>query len=104
MSELLRIAVVTEGPTDAVVLKAAIGAIVGDRPFMMTQLQPDDSVALLGSAGPHGGGWKGVGRWCLQTLERNGGRIHDDLLFTQHDLLIIHLDADVAGEKPGANS
>ena len=48
MSEVLRVAVVAEGPTDRIVLEAAIAHLLGDRPFVLRQLQPEESVALLG--------------------------------------------------------
>ena len=101
MSDVVRIGLVAEGPTDAIVIRSAIQAILGHDRFTLQLLQPDDSDAFIGGFGPHGGGWKGVGRWCLQAVERNGpGGLCGDLLFGQHDLLIVHLDADVAGERP----
>ena len=101
MSDPIRIGLVVEGPTDAIVIGSAIRAILGHDHFLLQMLQPDDSEVFAGGFGPHGGGWKGVGRWCLQAVGRNGpGGLQNDLLFAQHDLLIIHLDADVAAENP----
>lgn len=96
MSEPLRIALVAEGPTDKVVIKAALSNILGDRPFILTLLQPEGDVAF----GPLGGGWGGVYSWCHQSVARGKGRISGDaLLFAGYDLLIIHIDADVAGKS-----
>lgn len=66
MSEPLRIAVVAEGVTDFAVIEAAIAAMLAERPFVLTALQPEGNVAFTGGgeAGPFGGGWKGVYRWC----------------------------------------
>jgi hypothetical protein len=56
MSNPLRIALVAEGPTDAVVIEAALRAILGERSFLLKQVLPEDSSAF----GPMGTGWVGV--------------------------------------------
>lgn len=105
MSDTLRIALVAEGVTDRAVLNATIESMLNGRSFILTLLQPEGSVAFSGggNAGPSGGGWKGVYRWCLQSTQRSGGKLSDDPLFFGYDLLLLHLDADVASEDP-ANS
>lgn len=102
MSSPVRIALVTEGITDYVVLKAAIESMLDGRSFILNSLQPEGSVAFAGAgnAGPLGGGWKGVYKWCLQSARRTGGSLSGDPLFIGHDLLVLHVDADVAGEDP----
>ena len=102
MSNTLRIALVAEGVTDYVVLKATIESMLDGRSFDMKLLQPEGSVAFAGagSAGPLGGGWRGVYKWCLQSAQRGGGSVRGDPLFVSYDILILHLDADVAGEDP----
>jgi hypothetical protein len=95
MSEPLRLALVAEGPTDRVVLEAAIARLLNARPFVLNQLQPEQSLAF----GPHGGGWGGVYRWCQQATIRSGGSLRGDPLFEFHDVLVLHLDADVANER-----
>ena len=96
MSEPLRIAVVAEGPTDGIVIEAALRAIVTDQSFVLTQLQPEGSVAF----GQTGGGWGGVYRWCKQSIRRGNGRLANDrLVLDEFDVLVIHVDADVAGQK-----
>ncbi len=100
MSKPLRIALVVEGATDEVVLRAAIEAIVGDRPIQFSLLQPEFSDAFGGTvAGQTGTGWGGVYRWCEQTRDEGNGRVSGSVLFGFHELLIVHLDADVAGKK-----
>src|SRR6478735_7995827 len=101
MSSTVRVAVVAEGVTDLVVLEAAIGSMLNGRTFISTLLQPEGSVAFTarGDAGPLGGGWKGVYKWCRQSALL-GGRLSGDPIFINYDLLVLHLDADVAGEDP----
>lgn len=102
MSDTLRIALVAEGITDYEVLNAAIESMLGGRSFVLALLQPEGSIAFSGggNAGSFGGGWKGVYRWCLQATLRSGGKLSGDPLFLGYDLLLLHLDADVAGEDP----
>jgi hypothetical protein len=92
MSEPLRVALVAEGPTDRIVIEAAIGSILGATPFILKQLQPEESLALSQLRG----GWGGVYHWCRQASARAGGALRHDPLFVTFDLLILHLDADVA--------
>lgn len=54
----LRIALVAEGPTDCIVIEAALNSFL-TRPFILTQLQPEDFQAL-GGFGATGAGWGGV--------------------------------------------
>ena len=42
MSEALRIALVAEGPTDKIVIEAALRAILGSRSFMLKQVFPEE--------------------------------------------------------------
>lgn len=93
MSEPVRVALVAEGPTDAVVVEAALRSIIAGREFVLTQLQPEHSDAFS----ELGTGWGGVYRWCKQATRTAGGRLGNfELLFRQFDLLVLQLDADVA--------
>jgi hypothetical protein len=92
MSEPLKVALVVEGPTDRVVIESAISRVLEERAFVPTQLQPEQSAAF----GPFGAGWGGVFRWCQQAARRGGGCLSGDLLFNSFDVLVLHLDADVA--------
>lgn len=94
MSEPLRIALVAEGPTDGVVIESALRAMLGERPFVLKQIFPEGSLSF----GEMGSGWVGVYRWCHQSAKRGKGRLSQDaLVFQNYDLLVLHLDADVAG-------
>lgn len=93
MSELV-IALVAEGKTDRVVIEAALNAIL-NRPFVLNLLQPETSEPF-GAAGPHGGGWGGVYRWCQQLVSMQQP-ITSTL--SRFDMVVLHIDADVAGLK-----
>ena len=95
MSEVIRIGLVSEGITDYVVIHAAVRSILGDRAYDLKLLQPESSAF---HAGHFGGGWKGVSGWCGLVCQRNGGLAADIVLDT-YDMLILHLDADVADEN-----
>jgi hypothetical protein len=52
----LRIALVAEGPTDYVIIEAALKVFL-PQPFILTQLQPEATKPEIG------GGWGGVLKW-----------------------------------------
>lgn len=94
MSEALRVALVGEGPTDGVVIESALRAMLGERQFVLNQIFPEGSTSF----GEMGTGWVGVYRWCHQSAKRGNGLLSQDaLVFQNYDLLVLHLDADVAG-------
>lgn len=90
----LRIGLVAEGKTDQVVIEAALKAIL-ERPFILTLLQPETSDPF-GAAGPRGGGWGGVYRWCRQVVAMHCP-VAENPDLAKFDLILIHVDADVAG-------
>jgi len=94
MSEPLRVALVAEGPTERVVIEAALASILRERPFILKQLQPEESLPF----GAIGTGWVGVYRWCRQAVARSGTSLRQDILYRAYDLLLLHLDGDVADE------
>ena len=94
MSETLRIGAIVEGPTDTIVLEAALSNLLDKQSFVLTQLQPETSAAF----GPTGAGWAGVYHWCRQTAAQGNGSLRRSLLFKVQDVLILHLDGDVADE------
>ena len=100
MSEPLRIAAAVEGPTDAIVLQAILRALLPDTDFEFRTLQPEVSAAF-GSVpfNQTGGGWVGVYRWSRQTVSEAGGSVSGYLALSYHDVLIVHVDADVAGKR-----
>ena len=92
MSEPLRVAAAVEGPTDAIVLRAILGALLPDTDFEFQTLQPEESVAF----GSTGAGWVGVYRWSRQSACEGGGSVSGSSALSNHDVLIVHVDADVA--------
>lgn len=92
----LRIGLVAEGKTDQIVIEAVLGAIL-DQPFVLTLLQPETSDPF-GGAGPFGGGWPGVYRWCRQIVSMSWP-IADNPSLAGFDAILLHLDADVAGMR-----
>ena len=65
--------------------------------FRLDPLQPERSAAF----GPKehestGVGWGGVYRWIRQAREEGGGAVSGSSVFDRHDVLIVHVDADVA--------
>lgn len=85
----LRVALVAEGPTDAVIVEAVLKALIS-RDFVLTTLQPEPTRPSAGS------GWGGVLRWCENFSSRGFSSIEDDPLLSGFDLYVLHLDADVA--------
>ncbi len=92
----LQIALVAEGKTDQIVIEAALAAIL-DKPFVLTLLQPETSDPL-GGAGLLGGGWPGVYRWCRQAVSMSCP-VAENPSLAGFDLILLHLDADVAGMR-----
>jgi hypothetical protein len=88
----IRVALVAEGPTDAIVIEAALKALL-PRPFVLTLLQPEPTRPKLGS------GWGGVLRWCLEFAKRGQSRFEDDPTLPGFDLFVVHADADVASKS-----
>jgi len=88
----LRIALVAEGPTDEVVIRAVLRALL-KTPFVLVRLQPEGSAVF----GTLGSGWGGVYRWCKEVSKKHRHVAGSDPLLFNYDALIIHLDADVAG-------
>ncbi len=88
----LRIGLIVEGPTDGIVLRAAISSLLPDRELDFTHIQPDFSSALSET----GEGWSGVYHWCRQAASEGGGSVSGSMALLNHDVIVIHLDADVA--------
>jgi len=95
--KIARVGLVCEGPTDETVVKAIIETILPTSMFSVTLQQPEFSAAFGDYRGEHGTGWRGVLQWC-KASKRDFGELVDNPLFMNFDVLIIHLDADVAEE------
>lgn len=90
----MNIATVVEGPTDRLVLKAIINHLYpGEHRYF--DLQPIGSDTF----GETGTGWKGVRNWCRQTWQRQDSslsKVLSEMAGPPLDLLVIHIDADIA--------
>lgn len=91
----MNIGTVVEGPTDRLVLQAVLNRLCpGEHRYF--PLQPTETFGETGT------GWKGVRHWCRGTWQREGGSL-DKILSGDTgpalDLLVIHVDADVAAER-----
>lgn len=95
MSEPIRVAAAVEGPTDAIVLRAALDCILKAKnvDFVFDTLQPEESAAFPNSTGT---GWGGVYRWARQSAEEGGGSVSGSSVLSFHNVLIVQVDADVA--------
>ena len=89
----LRIGLVTEGPTDRVVLEAIIPDLVGSD-VVVTALHPDQQSLAFGG-NRDGLGWRGVLGWCRN---RGSGEFTLSSVMANLDILIVMLDGDVARE------
>ena len=96
MSDLPRVGLVAEGPTDFVILVAALDAILGEVVPRFFQPPGDriDATTVGGAAGTYGGGWKGVRAWC-RDARANG---QWDEAVTGNQAVVVHVDADIAGD------
>ncbi len=93
----LAVGIVAEGPSDIEMIKALIGKLVS-KPHDFYELQPD--ISATPGFGCHGAGWKGIRGWCME-IARDFNGLSQFIRYTGQplDLLIIHLDADVARES-----
>jgi hypothetical protein len=92
MSDLLQIALVAEGKTDYVIINAALRAILS-QPFHLQLLQPEQTRPDLG------GGWGGVFKWCRAFRAGGHPSLMADSKLELFDVIVLHLDADVADKK-----
>lgn len=80
------IGIVSEGPTDYLVLKAVIDKITGEENWYLS-LQPEPDML-----GRYGNGWKGVWRWCRET--ESIGMLMQEVQ-PSIDAIVIQMDGDV---------
>ncbi|HQV21742.1 MAG: hypothetical protein H6996_03360 [Moraxellaceae bacterium] len=93
MSNSLRIALIAEGKTDYIIIEAALNAIL-PKPFILTMLPTENTRSELGE------GWGKVLKWCQEFTHINPNvdtrSLATDPTLMDFDLIIIHIDADVA--------
>ena len=88
------IGIVSEGPTDHMVLKAAIDRITGEENRYLS-LQPEPDMM-----GRFGNGWKGVWRWCKETafIKKLMQEVQPAI-----DAIVIQMDGDVIRKEKEAH-
>jgi hypothetical protein len=94
VSEAPSVGIVCEGNTDEIVVEAILRVVAGEHRARL--LQPERTRFAEGGYGVFGGGWKGVREWC-----RAQGRLSEALASAplgRFAALVIHVDADVAGD------
>jgi hypothetical protein len=94
MSEI-SIGLVAEGKTDLIIIEAALRACLKN-PFVVTLLQPEATRPAMQ------GGWGGVYKWCRAEAAMGYPSLELDPRLAFFDLLIIHIDADVANDSYSA--
>ncbi|MDP2982868.1 MAG: hypothetical protein Q8O92_06035 [Candidatus Latescibacter sp.] len=92
----LRIGLIAEGETDFIIIQAALKSVLGRR-FIIQLLQPE-SIGNLGGFSETGGGWGGVYRKCREFVSMEF-EISKNPSLSGFNLILIHIDADVAGES-----
>lgn len=80
------IGIVSEGPTDYLVLKSVIDKISGEENRYLS-LQPETDMM-----GRYGNGWKGVWKWCKETAPLD---VIMDSIQPRIDIIVIQMDGDV---------
>jgi hypothetical protein len=96
VSKVRKVGYVVEGATDFIVLDEIVARLLGNDDYIPTVIQPLLS-GIGGDQGPLGGGWRGVLRWC-EELGRDGD-FGSSLVVKNFDVIIIHIDAEVAMES-----
>ena len=96
----LRIAAAVEGPTDSILIEAIIAGILPDHEFEFHTVQPEGSAAFGSSPVDRaGGGWVGIYHWCRQAALEGEGCVSGSSVFRNCDMLVLHVDADVAERR-----
>lgn len=84
------IGIVSEGPTDYLVLKTIIDKITGEENRYL-HLQPEADMM-----GRYGNGWKGVWKWCKETAPLD---VIMDSIQPRVDIIVIQMDGDVVRKE-----
>ena len=98
MSNSISIGVIAEGPTDYIIIREALHHLVRERDFTLFPIQPEISETFEQIQGPTGTGWSGVYRQIALIGNFGPFLLSVNPLLSRYDMLIIHLDADVARE------
>ncbi|MBW8313155.1 MAG: hypothetical protein K0M64_14120 [Rhizobium sp.] len=86
----------TEGVTDQIVLEELVGEWLDGEDFIPSQIQPPGSDAFDDLGYSLSQGWKGVVEWCRSRRAEISECRRS--VIANVDLLVIHLDSDVADD------
>jgi hypothetical protein len=96
MSDVVRVGVVAEGPTDHAILEQILVAHFGPKDVEYTALHPELSVAFTAVSSDLGFGWGGVFRWARSVRDEGRGSLTGSYVIGAFDVLVVHVDCDVA--------
>ena len=85
------VGIVSEGPTDYILLKGVIDTITGEENYYIP-LQPEAN-----AIGEYGNGWKGVLKWCREHADNLVQYMH--AVTPELDFIVIQLDGDVSRKE-----
>lgn len=85
------VGVISEGPTDYIIIKKIISSLSKTADIQFTRLWPEDDCRGRST------GWRGVWDFCTTELKGNVENYMKDIS-PQMDLLVIHMDCDVTNE------
>ncbi|MEN8220446.1 MAG: hypothetical protein ABFS56_29675 [Pseudomonadota bacterium] len=91
------IGIVAEGVTDFMLLRSLLKKFF-ECNCQLIQPETSDTQSGDGNQGAFGGGWKGVRAWC-QNLTNDFQNLAAYLKTVELDILIIHVDTDVARDN-----
>lgn len=92
---------VTEGVTDQIILEGLIEYWMAGEDFLSSRIQPPSSAYADTTESPLSQGWRGVMTWC-GSPRPDICRSREEVL-RRADILVIHVDADVARDKSFSN-
>jgi hypothetical protein len=99
-SPVLRLAIVSEGPSDYLVLRSVIerilprAEVVPIHPEVPVAAYPEYEAAFGGAS--RGSGWLGVKAWCTDYSGEDLELFLDAVVGQEYDGLIVHVDASMA--------
>ncbi len=85
---------VTEGTTDKIVLEGLLADWLDGEDYIARHVQPPESAYADGLDTPLSNGWRGVLSWCAGI--RPSGPLGRAFTLDAADILVLHMDADVA--------
>ena len=90
----------SRGQRTKLCVHAVLECLLANTDFEFHTLQPEGSVAFESAPlGGTGTGWGGVYQWARQSAAEGGGSVSGSSALSYHELLIVQVDADIAGKS-----